>query len=335
MQMTRRTAARLLVLALAALPLTGCSYNRFVTPGRGDQGAVGAGAEPAAAPQRSDSRTWSRRSRATRSTKKACSRRSPTRDRGCWPRRSPEETIQAANQQTSALGRLLADRRELSAAQGERAVQPADGRALRHREPHRDRADALQRAHSGVQHVAAAVPGEPDGEDVRLQGVSVLRGAARSQAGAEGELHAALRVRVPWKSRCPGNACSGAAAPPGRPGARYALTDFRLVRVDGRALGGDRRSTTSATFAATRSWIDRLLGTSTVDRPRPRRHGSHRSCFVTSDAARSSRRCSSCSPAIRTRHARSRTALARRSRGNRAVSPSRAQRRWRRRRRGA
>src|SRR5229473_6586606 len=30
MQMTRRTAARLAVLALAALPLTGCSYNRFV-----------------------------------------------------------------------------------------------------------------------------------------------------------------------------------------------------------------------------------------------------------------------------------------------------------------
>src|ERR1700687_3715195 len=30
MQMTRRTAARLVVLALAALPLTGCSYNKFV-----------------------------------------------------------------------------------------------------------------------------------------------------------------------------------------------------------------------------------------------------------------------------------------------------------------
>src|SRR6059036_1577942 len=31
MQMTRRTAARLIVLALAALPVTGCSYNTFVS----------------------------------------------------------------------------------------------------------------------------------------------------------------------------------------------------------------------------------------------------------------------------------------------------------------
>jgi LemA protein len=29
--MTRRTVGRLIVLALAALPLTGCSYNRFVS----------------------------------------------------------------------------------------------------------------------------------------------------------------------------------------------------------------------------------------------------------------------------------------------------------------
>src|ERR1700704_6482100 len=31
MPMTRRTAARLIVLALAAVPLSGCSYNRFVS----------------------------------------------------------------------------------------------------------------------------------------------------------------------------------------------------------------------------------------------------------------------------------------------------------------
>src|SRR5687767_7774573 len=31
MQMTRRTLVRMMVLALAALPLTGCSYNRFVS----------------------------------------------------------------------------------------------------------------------------------------------------------------------------------------------------------------------------------------------------------------------------------------------------------------
>src|SRR5438477_11819388 len=31
MTMKRRTAARLLVIALGALPLTGCSYNKFVS----------------------------------------------------------------------------------------------------------------------------------------------------------------------------------------------------------------------------------------------------------------------------------------------------------------
>ena len=187
MLMTRRTAARLLVLALAALPLTGCSYNTLRQPGRGDQGAVGAGAEPAAAAQRPDPEPGRDRQGLRRSTRKACSRTSPTRDRGCWRRKSPEETIQAANQQTSRARPAAGGRRELSAAQGERAVQPADGRAGRHREPHRRRAHALQRARAGVQHRrGGSFRRNLTAEDVRLQGVSVLRGAARSQAGAEG-----------------------------------------------------------------------------------------------------------------------------------------------------
>ena len=45
--------------------------------------------------------------------------------------RTPAESIEAANQQTSALGRLACDLRELPAAQGERAVQSFDGRAVR------------------------------------------------------------------------------------------------------------------------------------------------------------------------------------------------------------
>ena len=62
-------------------------------PGRSDQDAVGAGGEPAAAPQRSDSRTWWRRSRASRSRSGTSSARSPTRARS-WPaRRRPEQTI--------------------------------------------------------------------------------------------------------------------------------------------------------------------------------------------------------------------------------------------------
>ena len=39
---------------VAAVAASGCSYNTFVEPGRGDQDAVGAGGEPAPAPQRPD-----------------------------------------------------------------------------------------------------------------------------------------------------------------------------------------------------------------------------------------------------------------------------------------
>ena len=45
--------------------------------------------------------------------------------------KSPEETIAAANQQTRALGRLLAVVENYPQLQGERAVQPPDGRARR------------------------------------------------------------------------------------------------------------------------------------------------------------------------------------------------------------
>ena len=108
MQMTRRTAAAD-DGACARRPSTDRMLVQPVRqPGGSRQGAVGAGAEPAAAPKRPHSRTWSRPSRATRSTKKGCSRTSPRRGRDCSAPRRPSETIQAANQQTSALGRLLA-----------------------------------------------------------------------------------------------------------------------------------------------------------------------------------------------------------------------------------
>ena len=175
-------------VALAALPLTGCSYNKFVEPGRSDQGAVGTGREPAAAAQRSDSEPGRDGQGLRRSTKKASSRTSPTRDRGCSAAKSPGGNDRGREPADVGARPAAGGRRELSAAEGQRAVQPADGRARRHREPARRRAHALQRARAGIQHVAAAVPGQRDREGVRLQGISVLRGAARSQAGSEGQL---------------------------------------------------------------------------------------------------------------------------------------------------
>ena len=102
--------------------------------------------------------------------------------------KSPEETIQAANQQTSALGRLLAvveNYPQLKAnEQFNRLMDELSGTENR---------IAVERMRynetgPGIQHVAPAVSGEHHGEDVRLQGISVLRGAARGAAGAEGEL---------------------------------------------------------------------------------------------------------------------------------------------------
>ena len=68
-------------------------------------------------------------------------------------------------------------RRELPAAQGERTVQPSDGRAVRHRKPHRGRAHALQRSDPGIQHLPPAVPGEHHGR--RSSGSRSIRSSKR------------------------------------------------------------------------------------------------------------------------------------------------------------
>src|SRR5581483_10989244 len=123
---------------------------------------------------------------------------------------------------------LARDLGKLSAAQGERTVQSADGRALRHREPHRRRAHAIQRSGAAVQHVAASVSGEPDGEAVRFQGISLVPGAGRREAGAEGRFQQVVNAPLPWER----------LLWRGRPirlrpwltDERYYLTDFRLVR---------------------------------------------------------------------------------------------------------
>ena len=134
MKMTRRTAVQILAVALAALPLTGCSYNKFVGSGRSDQGAVGAGREPAAAPQRSHPEPG-RNDQGIRAA------------RGKRLQRHRRRAVAAARGEVARRddrGRQSADvgarppaggRGELPTAQGQRAVQPADGRARRHREP--------------------------------------------------------------------------------------------------------------------------------------------------------------------------------------------------------
>ena len=105
--MTRRTATRLLVLALAAWPLGGCSYNRFV------------GQEEAIKSQWAQVQNQLQRRNDLIPNLVETVKGYAAHEEGVYKdiadsrskllaAKSPEETMQAANQQTSALGRLLA-----------------------------------------------------------------------------------------------------------------------------------------------------------------------------------------------------------------------------------
>src|SRR6266850_6460029 len=107
MQMTRRTAARLVALALAALPLGGCSYNRFV------------GEEEAIKAQWAQVENQLQRRNDLIPNLVETVKGYAAHEEGVFKEiaearskllaaKSPEETIAAANQQTTALGRLLA-----------------------------------------------------------------------------------------------------------------------------------------------------------------------------------------------------------------------------------
>ncbi len=107
MQMTRRTAGGMLLLMLAAVGLGGCSYNRFV----GQEEAIKAQwAQVENQLQRRNDlipnlvETVKGYAEHEESVYKDIA---DARSR-LLAARSPDETIQAANQQTSALGRLLA-----------------------------------------------------------------------------------------------------------------------------------------------------------------------------------------------------------------------------------
>src|ERR1700704_4112641 len=107
MKMTRSTAIQLVVLALAALPLTGCSYNKFVSQ---EEAIKAQWAQVENQLQRRNDlipnlvETTKGFAQHEESVYKEIA---DARAR-LLAAKSPEETIAAANQQTSALGRLLA-----------------------------------------------------------------------------------------------------------------------------------------------------------------------------------------------------------------------------------
>src|SRR5436853_4598002 len=107
MTMTRRTMLGALALAMAALPLTGCSYNTFVSQ---EEGVKAQWAQVENQLQRRNDlipnlvETVKGYAQHEESVFKDIA---DARGR-LLSAKSPEETIAAANQQTSALGRLLA-----------------------------------------------------------------------------------------------------------------------------------------------------------------------------------------------------------------------------------
>ena len=107
MHMTRRTAARLIVLALAALPVTGCSYNTFVSQ---EEAIKAQWAQVENQLQRRNDLIPNlvETTKGYATHEEAVFKDIADARAKLLAAKSPEETIQAANQQTSALGRLLA-----------------------------------------------------------------------------------------------------------------------------------------------------------------------------------------------------------------------------------
>src|SRR5258707_7547307 len=107
MTTTRRFAARLILLGLVALPLSGCSYNKFVSQ------------EEAIKAQWAQVENQLQRRNDLIPNLVETVKGYATHEEGVFKdiadarskllaAKSPDETIQAANQQTTALGRLLA-----------------------------------------------------------------------------------------------------------------------------------------------------------------------------------------------------------------------------------
>src|SRR5437868_15482176 len=107
MHMTRRAAARSIVLLFAALPLAGCSYNRFVSQ---EEAIKAQWAQVENQLQRRNDLIPNlvETTKAFATHEEAVYKDIADARSRLLAAKSPDETIAAANQQTSALGRLLA-----------------------------------------------------------------------------------------------------------------------------------------------------------------------------------------------------------------------------------
>src|SRR5713226_5372156 len=107
MLITRRNALRLAVLALVALPLTGCSYNTFVSQ---DEAIKAQWAQVQNQLQRRNDLIPNlvETVKGYAAHEEGVYKNIADSRSKLLAAKSPEETIQAANQQTTALGRLLA-----------------------------------------------------------------------------------------------------------------------------------------------------------------------------------------------------------------------------------
>ena len=100
--------------------------------------------------------------------------------------KSPEETIQAANQQTSALGRLLAVVENYPNLKADAQFMRLQDELAGHREPVVGCPHALQPVRAGLQHAAAEVSFQRDREGLRVQRAPLLGSPAGGAAGAKG-----------------------------------------------------------------------------------------------------------------------------------------------------
>ena len=107
MKMTRRSVLQMVVLAAVALPLTGCSYNKFITQ---EQAIKAQWAQVENQLQRRNDLIPNlvETTKGFAQHEEAVYKDIADARSRLLAAKSPEETIAAANQQTSALGRLLA-----------------------------------------------------------------------------------------------------------------------------------------------------------------------------------------------------------------------------------
>jgi LemA protein len=107
MKITRRALMQIVVLAMATAPLTGCSYNTFVSQ---EQAIKGQWAQVESQLQRRNDLIPNlvETTKGFAQHEEAVYKDIADARSRLLAAKSPEETISAANQQTSALGRLLA-----------------------------------------------------------------------------------------------------------------------------------------------------------------------------------------------------------------------------------